>query len=914
MRKISIIIFVFLVSACTTSNVYYHKEASKWEESQPTTENELLYTLYMIGDAGGDTLNSKPLLNGLHVRLQDADPKKSGVVFLGDNIYPEGLHKKTSEFRLQDEGRINAQLDILKDYEGEILFIPGNHDWDRQGPDGLKRVKRQEEYSQKYLNKGNVFRPSHGCPGPEVLKLSPGLVLIAIDTQWWVHEFERTSGEKDGCDVRTPDELMVLFKDLLKKYRNQNVIVTGHHPLYSNGNHGGHFTAKDHLFPITAKNHNAYIPMPIIGSIYPFYRKFLGHPQDISHPVYQDMKNKLVKAMNEYENVIYVCGHEHNLQYTKKENIHHIVSGSGSKITHLKYDGNIDFGARELGYTRIQYYENGEIWLEFMLNDSETKVERIAYRRLLFTRNVVKNEIPLNRVQHSYKDLYATVIPDSNYAAGSIKRIFFGDLNRDLWTTPLKVPYLDIHMEKGGLTPIKKGGGMQTLSLRMQGGDGRQYTLRGIKKNSTFLTEKSLRGTIAQDVIYDGMAGSHPYASVAIPIVSDAAGVYHANPRLVYVPKDSILGDYLEEFGGMFCLFEERPDGDMSNELIFGNSKHVMNYSQAIEKMHGNYDHIVDKKYTVNARLFDMVIGDWDRHDDQWRWASFKEGKKIVYRPIPRDRDQAFFEFNGIFMSVANRKWLIRKFQPFNEDIRDISGQNFNARYFDRAFLNEANREDWLAQAELLKSNLTDEIIAAAIKELPSEGFAITGEEIIATFKARRDKLPEFAQRYYKRLAKSVDIPGTLKDDFFEIIRHDDGSVEVSIYPRKKGHKKKEKRFYHRVFKIDETKEIRLYGLEGNDEYRIKGKVKKSIIVRIIGGFHNDHIEDKSTVNGIRKMTKIYETDGKNEIKKGSEARLKTMTEEKAYDYDRKEFVNNTLSPSLSVGFNPNDGFYIGPG
>lgn len=914
MRKISLFIFLLsVVSACTTSKVYYHKTARDWNTTQPAG-GQPLYTLYMIGDAGGDTANSVPVLAGLDDRLKLEDPKKSGVLFLGDNIYPEGLHKKSSQYRAQDEARINAQLDIVKDYDGDILFIPGNHDWDRQGEGGLKHIKRQEKYVQDYLDKGNVFQPSHGCPGPEVLKLAPGLVLIAIDTQWWLHEFERASGEKDGCDVRTPDELMVLFTDLLKKYRNQNVIVTGHHPLYSNGNHGGRFTLKDHIFPLTAKNHNAYVPMPVIGSIYPLYRKFIGHPQDISHAVYTDMKNKLVKAMNEYENVVYVAGHEHNIQYTKRNNIHHIVSGSGSKVTHLKYNREIEFGARELGYSRIQFYDNGEMWLEYMLNDSETKQEEIAFRKLLFIREVVKNEPILNVEKRSYAGQTAIVVPDSNMEASALKRVFMGDLNRDLWTTPIEVPYLDIHHVKGGLTPVKKGGGMQTLSLRMKGGDGHEYTLRGIKKNADFLTEKSLRGTVAQDIIYDGLAGSHPYASVVIPDLAEASGVYYSTPTLVYVPKDPILGDYLEEFGGMFCLFEQRPDGNMSEEDSFGNSKKVMSYTDAIHKMRSDNDHRVDTRYTLNARLFDMVIGDWDRHDDQWRWASFKDGKNTFYRPIPRDRDQAFFEFDGVVMSIANRKWLLRKFQPFNDDIRDIYGQNFNARYFDRAFLIEASLEDWIDQAKILQSRLTDEVIEAAVKNLPQAGFDVTGEEIIATMKARRDKLQEFAERYYYVLAKEVSIPGTLKDDYFEVIRHDDGSVEVNVYPRKKGKKQEKKQFYHRVFKHDETKEIRIYGIDGNDEYRIKGKTKKSILVRIVAGVHSDNIQDKSRVRGLRKMTQIYDTFGSNETKLGPEAHVQKVDEVDALDFDRKDYKANKLAPLISLGYNINDGFYIGPG
>ncbi|MDA0714236.1 MAG: hypothetical protein O2867_09045 [Bacteroidetes bacterium] len=61
------------------------------------------------------------------------------------------------------------------------------------------------------------------------------------------------------------------------------MVVVGHHPLKSNGEHGGRFTLKDHIFPLTAKFPNAYIPLPGLGSIYPLYRSMLGDKQDIQH-------------------------------------------------------------------------------------------------------------------------------------------------------------------------------------------------------------------------------------------------------------------------------------------------------------------------------------------------------------------------------------------------------------------------------------------------------------------------------------------------------------------------------------------------------------------------------------------------------------------------------------------------------
>jgi hypothetical protein len=37
-----------------------------------------------------------------------------------------------------------------------------------------------------------------------------------------------------------------------------------------------------------------------------------------------------------------------------------------------------------------------------------------------------------------------------------------------------------------------------------------------------------------------------------------------------------------------------------------------------------------DEDEYIKARLFDMLIGDWDRHYDQWRWAEQKKGSSYL--------------------------------------------------------------------------------------------------------------------------------------------------------------------------------------------------------------------------------------------------------------------------------------------
>lgn len=905
-NKSSLLLFLFMLAAL--------RGFSQNDMAPPIAMDSVLYSLYLVGDVGDNEQLSQPVLKSLENQLKAANNKKTGIAFLGDNIYPNGLNKKKSSVREKNENRLNVQLEILKNFIGDIFFIPGNHDWDKQGRNGYKQVKRQEDYIQKYLDKGNTFRPSHGCPGPDVVKVGADLVLIILDTQWWLHAFDKPTGENDGCEVSNEDELMVAFREALKKNRDKKVVVLAHHPLVSNGEHGGYQNVKSHIFPLTAANKNLYIPLPVIGSIYPTYRKYIGHPQDIAHPKYTDMVRRLKKAMNEYDNITYVAGHEHNLQHIKEDRVNYVISGSGSKSTYVRHNKRLLYGAKKRGYARLAYTTSGQMWLEFMTFNTKLKQIETTCRTLLYQKTPEITEVVIEKEKHDYSNQFVMATPDSTFAAGKLQRFFMGDLNRDIWTTPLKIPYLNIDYEKGGLTPIKKGGGMQSISLRMQGGDGKQYVLRGVKKNADFLIERNLRGTIAQDIIYDGLSASHPYASIALSSLSDAADIYHTNPKLVYVPKDSVLGDYLDQFGGMFCVFEERPDEDMSDIASFGNSKKVLSYNDVIKKTQSKYKHIVDYEYIVRARLFDILIGDWDRHDDQWRWAKFKKGKKTIYRPIPRDRDQAFFKADGIALSIANRKWLARKFQPFQNKIRDIDGYGFNARYFDRSNLIEADKSVWQVQAKKLQMQLTDSIIESSIHNFPQAAFDISGEEIISILKVRRDSIANSAERLYASLSKYVDIPGTFKNDYFEVKRLNHGKVEVNIYPRKKGKKRDKKRYYHRIFNSKETKEIRLYGLGGNDEFKIEGHVKKSILVRIITGEDKNKVVDKSSAGGIRRKTHIYSFNKSDKLETAKESRVRYIKKSNHnYEYNRKEFLYDKLVPGVSLGFNPNDGLVLGP-
>ena len=142
-------------------------------------------------------------------------------------------------------------------------------------------------------------------------------------------------------------------------------------------------------------------------------------------------------------------------------------------------------------------------------------------------------------------------------------RTFWMGLNyRKEWTTPVKAPVLDMAKEKGGLKPVKLGGGKQTRSLHIEDANGGEYKLRSIRK---FITSKTLPADLeseaAEDIVADGVSASYPYAALSVPILEEAAGVPHLPAKLVYIPNAPELGEHRNDFKNLIAYLEYKlPD------------------------------------------------------------------------------------------------------------------------------------------------------------------------------------------------------------------------------------------------------------------------------------------------------------------------------------------------------------------
>jgi predicted phosphodiesterase len=310
------------------------------------------YSVFLIGDTGKPNLERPDeVLELLKAKLEEKGVNSS-VVFLGDNIYPKGLPPVTDEKRAISEKRITVQLDAIKAHKGKIFFISGNHDWNKGKRGGLHYVRLQQKFIEGYLQRSDIYLPSKGCPGPVEVIINENVRLIFINTQWWVQKGRKPIGNEQGCTARSEEHFFRLLEEMLNHDTRQTIVI-GHHPLYSKAMHGGVFSPKQHLFPLRFVHKHLYIPLPGAGSLYPLFRKYFGAVEDISYPPYRKMRNKLLHLFRKHKNLIYVAGHDHNLQYIKKGDQHFLISGSGSKAAYVSKGRSSVFSYASKGFLEL---------------------------------------------------------------------------------------------------------------------------------------------------------------------------------------------------------------------------------------------------------------------------------------------------------------------------------------------------------------------------------------------------------------------------------------------------------------------------------------------------------------------------------------------------------------------------------
>lgn len=444
------------------------------------------------------------------------------------------------------------------------------------------------------------------------------------------------------------------------------------------------------------------------------------------------------------------------------------------------------------------------------------------------------------------------------YKAGGIHRWLWGTDYRDLWTEPIQVEVLDLQGFAGGLKPAFRVGGRETKGLAMKGKDGLDYTFRSIDKDPSQILPEELRDTWVRNIVQDQMVAQHPAGAFVVDELQAAAGILRTPQKLVVMPDDPALGEFRQEFAGVVGQIYEFPGAKSQENPGFHGATEILKHDKFYARMQASPDDRADARAFLKARLLDIMIGDWDRHRDQWRWAKLPD--KPDWQPIPDDRDQAFSRYEGLVLAVARQRVFI--FQDYGPNYPDMKGLTYNGWEQDRELLAGLDKAVWQETAAELKSQITDAVIEKAVQRMPPEYFQRDGQRLIHHLKARRDALPEGAERFYAHISDKIKVYLTEQPELVEAQRSDNGDLELRVR-RAAGETAAAggEPYFQRTFHRAETQEIQVYLRGGNDRVVTEGR-PGGIRLRVVGT--GQDVVDDTKGGG----TQFYDSAG-GELKEG---------------------------------------------
>ncbi len=348
---------------------------------------------------------------------------------------------------------------------------------------------------------------------------------------------------------------------------------------------------------------------------------------------------------------------------------------------------------------------------------------------------------------HSSAQDSVTAVASRRYEHPSAgDKLFVGRNYREVWAMPVRAKVFRLKTSHGGFTVKELGGGMQTKSLHLDDAAGSPWVLRSLEKSvdkamdASGIHNRQVR-TLSQQMI----SAAQPYGPLSLPPMAKALGILSTEPELVFVPDDAAFGPYRAMFANSLCMLEQREPVFFEGDKVIGTEKMLRKMSDEPAAFR------LDQKMLLQARLLDMLVADWDRHGDQWKWELHKEagGKTHIY-PIPRDHDQAYFNSTGLVFG-ATHLLGIHSFAGFREDLK-LRPLNYKQWAFDKTMLKDLSEDDWRAGIRSFQEKLTDAVLIAGLRRMPREVYAAIGAETLSILRQRRDDMLRAGMRYYRFL------------------------------------------------------------------------------------------------------------------------------------------------------------------
>lgn len=260
----------------------------------------------MIGDFGTGAADQKKVAEAMKKFVADKGIKPAGLLMLGDNFYgktKDGMSVKSDRWKTGVEDMYPSSA-----FDCPLWAILGNHDYhDNEGGE-LVQIDYSKEPGTRWKMPSKWYRFELGP------QLKPYATVICLDTNLPAvsgGKDKKTGKPKNHMTEAEEKEQLAWLKTELAKPRAPFTIVAGHHPLYSNGDHGD--------------------TKALIAQWESLFQEHKVHA--------------------------YLCGHDHDLQHLEMKGLfttHLLSGGGGAKTRKLEGTHEVPFGQDVHGFTHMQ--------------------------------------------------------------------------------------------------------------------------------------------------------------------------------------------------------------------------------------------------------------------------------------------------------------------------------------------------------------------------------------------------------------------------------------------------------------------------------------------------------------------------------------------------------------------------------
>jgi len=484
-----------------------------------------------------------------------------------------------------------------------------------------------------------------------------------------------------------------------------------------------------------------------------------------------------------------------------------------------------------------------------------------------------------------------SIYPDPKKKKSSFYNRLWGEHYRNLYYVPIRVPSTTLNSFKNGVNIYEQANNFHGLVVEDK--QNNLYLLKLLGGSTSFLesdffremyNRKDFKGTYLDSFIGDVYTIINPYTFVAADHLAENIGLKTNPSQIYYIPneaqQDTISGGW--PIQDKLVNISELPD--------INTQANIMMTGDMLDKMKDSCVYQVDEAIYIRSRLFDILIGDWNKLPENWNWEARRKDDKIIFTPIVIDRNHAFTKVDGLFLPAMLNALGLGFIENYDGKAKRLAKTTSLGFALDVALVGGSRDSLWIEQAKYIQTKLTNTVIDKAFDRLPPEISDKETDELRALLIKRREILPQIARNYIRLLHKNPVIAGTEQDDRFVIDRFDRDSVKIQIFPVDK-----EEPYFDHVYSRKGTKVIWIYGVGGNDSFTVTGHSKKNVPVYLISGDGNNEY----TIDTEEKI-RVYAYESEKE-KLDSLSRSKTYFTDSArvhtYDYKKIKYHTHSFTP-----------------